>query len=410
MAHVEIDGRRVLADLTALRRIGEYKTGVHRPALTAEHLQSIEWLVARLPEAKLTASIDGIGNVLGRSNCAGAKVLAGSHLESQRHAGWLDGPLGIVYALEAARVINTSAAFAGKAVEVASWCDEEGHFNSLMGSRSYVGQLDEDEIDRLADIADGRRLRDCLAAAGVAGRPRAQVEEGRHIGFIEAHIEQGDVLESSDLKIGIVTSIVAVWQYRIVIEGMQNHAGTTRMAVRKDAGLAAARLAVAIDETFPGIAGARSVWTTGRIALDPGAPSIIPGQAEMLFQFRDSDVVVLERMERHLEGLIGEANAKGPCRLKLEKLRKATPAEMSGDFQSALQIAAERHAPGRSLRMPSGAIHDAARLSTRMPAGMMFVPSIGGISHHWSENTSDEDIVLGARVFASGAAELLSRA
>lgn len=407
MPSIEIDGGRVLADLTALRRIGEYKSGVHRPALTAEHLASIDWLTAKLPEAGLEASVDGIGNVLGRSSVAGAKLLAGSHLESQRHAGWLDGPLGVVYALEAARAINRSPAFAGKAVEVAAWCDEEGHFTSCLGSRSYVGQLGEDEIDRLADIADGRRLRDCLASAGFAGRPRAQVEVGRHIGFIEAHIEQGDWLESRDLTIGIVTSIVAIWQYRIVIEGVQNHAGTTRMAIRRDAGLAAARLAVAIDETFPAVAGPRSVWTTGRIALDPGAPSIIPGRAEVLFQFRDEDEVVLARMDAHLRALIADANAHGGCRHELELIRKGAPARMSEPFQAALEKAAEGLAPGRAVRMPSGAIHDAAKLAARMPAGMLFVPSIGGISHHWSENTSDDDIVLGARVFAAWAAELL---
>ena len=106
MPTIEIDGARVLADLDALRRIGEYETGVHRPALTAEHLRSLEWLVGKLPEARLEAGIDGIGNVLGRSDATGAKLLAGSHLESQRHAGWLDGPLGVVYALEAARAAN----------------------------------------------------------------------------------------------------------------------------------------------------------------------------------------------------------------------------------------------------------------------------------------------------------------
>ncbi len=410
MPDIEIDGARVLADLTALRRMGEYKTGVHRPALSPEHLQTIEWLVARLPEAKLTADIDGIGNVIGRSDVAGAKLLAGSHLDSQRYAGWLDGPLGVVYALEAARAINTSAAFAGKAVEVVSWCDEEGNFAGLLGSRSYVGDLADEEIDRLTDFGDGRPLRDALSAAGFAGRPRAEVEDGRYIGFIEAHIEQGDVLESRDLKVGIVTSIVAIWQYRILIEGVQNHAGTTRMAIRKDAGLAAARLAVAIDEALPAVAGPRSVWTTGRISLDPGAPSIIPGGAEMIFQFRDDDVAVLSRMEEQLVALVAEANARGPCKLSLVTARKGTPARMSDAFQDAAETAAARHAPGLSLRMPSGAIHDAAKLSTRMPAGMLFVPSIGGISHHWTENTADEDIVLGARVFASWAAELLSRA
>lgn len=409
MPDIEINRDRVLADLYALREIGKYETGVHRPALTREHLQSIDWLVARLPEARLEGSIDGIGNVIGSSKAPGAKLLAGSHLESQRHAGWLDGPLGVVFALETARVINTSPDFAGKAVEVAAWCDEEGHFTSLLGSRSYVDQLTETEIDGLVDIADGRRLRDCLAAAGLAGRARAHVEEGRHIGFIEAHIEQGDRLESSGLKIGVVSSIVAIWQYRIAIDGVQNHAGTTRMAARQDAGLAAARLAVAIDESFPSVAGERSVWTVGRIALEPGAPSIIPGRSEMLFQFRDGDVAVLERMERHLHKLVDDANSAGPCRLKLELLRKGSPATMSAEFQEALERAAERHAPGLAARMPSGAIHDAARLATRMPAGMLFVPSIGGISHHWTENTSDEDIVLGARVFASWAAALLSQ-
>jgi N-carbamoyl-L-amino-acid hydrolase len=409
MADIEIDGARVLADLTALRGIGTYKTGVHRPTLSRDHLQSIAWLEAKLLAAGLDAHVDGIGNVLGRSRVGGAKLLAGSHLESQNHAGWLDGPLGVIYALEAARVINgaTSGALAGKAVEVAAWCDEEGHFTGMLGSRSYVGELSDEEIDGLTDFTDGRRLRDALSAAGLAGRPRMACEDGRHIGFIEAHIEQGDWLESRDLKIGIVTSIVAIWQYRIIFEGVQNHAGTTRMAIRKDAGLAAARLAVAIAEAFPAVAGPRSVWTTGRITFEPGAPSIIPGRAEMIFQFRDDDVAVLERLDARLAAVVAEADARGPCHVTLEATRKGTPARMSEPFQAALEAVAERHAPGRAVRMPSGAIHDAQRLATRMPAGMLFVPSIGGISHHWSEDTSDADIVLGAQVFANWAAALL---
>ena len=149
------------------------------------------------------------------------------------------------------------------------------------------------------------------------------------------------------------------------------------------------------------------MWTVGRIALEPGAPSIIPGRAEMLFQFRDGDDAVLARMERQLAQLVAEANARGPCRVTLELLRKGTPARMSEASRARWRWPRSAMRRGRPVRMPSGAIHDAARLSTRMPAGMMFVPSIGGISHHWTENTSDEDIVLGARVFASWAAELL---
>src|SRR6267378_6394897 len=134
------DGARVLADLHALRTIGAYKTGVHKPTFSEPHLQSLAWLVQRLPEAGLTGEIDGIGNVLGTSAKPGPKLLAGSHLESQNYAGWLDGPLGVIYALEAARVINADPGING-AVEVAAWCDEEGHFGSFLGSRSYVGDV-----------------------------------------------------------------------------------------------------------------------------------------------------------------------------------------------------------------------------------------------------------------------------
>src|SRR5215475_10536130 len=123
------DGARVLADLNALRAIGTYKTGVHRPTFSDAHMRSLEWLAARLQEAGLKPTIDGIGNVLGASTKAGPKLLAGSHLESQNHAGWLDGPLGVIYALEAARVLNPDPSIDG-AVEVAAWCDEEGHFGS----------------------------------------------------------------------------------------------------------------------------------------------------------------------------------------------------------------------------------------------------------------------------------------
>ena len=410
MPDVKIDGTRVLADLAALRAIGTWKTGVHRPSLSTEHVRSMQWLIGKLPDAGLDGQIDGIANVYGLSARSGPKLLAGSHLESQNHAGWLDGALGVVYALEAARVINTDPRAADRAVEVAAWCDEEGHFTSMLGSRSYAGTLGEDEIDTLADIGTGRRLHDALAAASLAGRPRRPAQDGRHIGYLEAHIEQGDWLESQRLKIGVVTSIVAIWQYRIVFEGTQNHAGTTRMAIRRDAGLAAARLCVAIDDAFPAVAGERSVWTTGRITLDPGAPSIIPGRAELLFLFRDVDVGVLERLERTLTTLVDAADARGPCHVRLELLRRNTPARMHEAFQHALVTVAEAHAPGLAVRMPSGAVHDAQVLSQRMPAAMLFVPSIGGISHHWSENTSDADIVLGAQVFASWAAKVLASA
>ena len=402
-----VDGARVLADLNALRGIGAYKTGVHKPTFSEPHMRSLEWLAEKLPEAGLTATIDGIGNVLGTSAKSGAKLLAGSHLESQNYAGWLDGPLGVVYALEAARVINSDPSAKG-AVEVAAWCDEEGHFGHFLGSRSYVGGVTDADIDASRDRSSGRTMRDALRDVGLAGRPRATAERGRHIGYLEAHIEQGETLVSGGLAIGVVTSIVGIWQYQISFTGEQNHAGTTRMGVRKDAGVALARFCVAIDDRFPRLCGPRTVWTTGRITLDPGAPSIIPGRAEMLFQIRDDDPGVIDRLEGLLQSMAAEVTAQGRCSVELERLRTGVPAMMDGVFQQTIEAASASLAGGKSIRMPSGAGHDAQILATIMPAGMLFVPSIGGISHHWSENTSDADIVTGAEVFVETCRRLLA--
>jgi N-carbamoyl-L-amino-acid hydrolase len=293
------------------------------------------------------------------------------------------------------------------AVEVAAWCDEEGHFGHFLGSRSYVGQVTEADIDAARDRTSGRTMREALADMGLAGRPRITAEPGRHVGYLEAHIEQGDTLESGRLAIGVVTSIVGIWQYQINFVGEQNHAGTTRMAVRKDAGLALAKFCVAIDERFPTACGPRTVWTTGRITLDPGAPSIIPGGAEMLFQIRDDDPAIIARLEQLLRTMADEASANGPCTVSVTKLRTGAPAMMNAGFQDAIEAASKAVAGGRSIRMPSGAGHDAQYLARRLPAGMLFVPSIGGISHHWTENTADADIVLGCQVLATAAEALL---
>jgi N-carbamoyl-L-amino-acid hydrolase len=251
-------------------------------------------------------------------------------------------------------------------------------------------------------------MREALRAGGLADRPRKTVERGRHIGYLEAHIEQGRILESSHLGIGIVTSIVGIWQYRITFTGEQNHAGTTRMKDRRDAGLAAARLCVAIDERFPAASGPRTVWTTGRITLDPGAPSIIPGRAEMLFQVRDDNPQVIERLEALLREIAAGIGAASRCEVEVTCIRTGKPAMMDERFQHAIKEVGLIFADGKSARMPSGAGHDAQVLAAVMPAGMLFVPSIDGISHHWNENTDDADIVRGAEVFVEACRRLLA--
>lgn len=303
---------------------------------------------------------------------------------------------------------GVALARAGLPVDVCAFADEEGHFEGgFLGSRSIIGDLTEEEIDRSRNRTDGTPLRDALAAAGLAGKSRMQLEPGRHKGFFEMHIEQGRDLETKGLRLGVVTGIVAIWQWRIVFEGQQNHAGTTTMAERRDAGLSAVRLLAAIDREFPRVCAERSVWTTGRITLDPSAPSIIPGGADVLFQFRDVSMEVLERMEACLRALVRESNRREKCPATLTQMSRATPALCDPAMMAALDAAAEQHAPGQWQRMPSGAGHDAQYIARKMPAAMLFVPSINGISHHWAEDTKEEDLALGCQVLADATGRYL---
>jgi len=404
---VAINPERLLADLYKLRTFGTYKTGVHRPTFSPEDVAARQWFVERMAEAGLDTQIDGIGNAFGFSRAPGRKILAGSHLESQNHAGWLDGPLGVVYALEAARALHEAGASVG--VDVVVFCDEEGHFGSFLGSRSFVGGVTEAEIDNARDRTRGTPMREALAAAGYAGRPRLQIDPKRCVGYFEAHIEQGRTLETANLKIGVVTGLVGLWNYRITVEGQQNHAGTTMMWERRDAGLAMVQLLAAIDRRFVEVKAERTVWTVGSVRFEPGEPSIIPGRAGAVLQFRDDDTAVLDRMETALLEIIEDANRAGPCGVTIKSTRRDGPQAMDKHFQQAIDDAASRHAPGLAMRMPSGAVHDAQIVARVIPAAMMFVPSIDGISHHWAENTSDEDIVLGARVFADAIANVLMK-
>src|ERR1700677_5106335 len=183
----QINGDRLLADLRRLARFGAYKSGVHRPTFSPQDIEARRWLAGRFTEAGLEASIDGIGNVFGRSRATGQKLLLGSHSESQNHAGWLDGALGVIYGLEVARAFREDARTAASAIDVASWADEEGHFGSLLGSRSFIGDGTGEEIDKARDRTNGMPLREALASAGLAQLERETIAPSDYIGYLEAH-------------------------------------------------------------------------------------------------------------------------------------------------------------------------------------------------------------------------------
>ena len=403
---VRINPDRLLGDLHRLRAFGACGTGVVRQSLTPIDMESRRWLCEALREAGLEARIDGVGTVFGRSPKPGRALLIGSHTDTQPEGGWLDGAMGVIYGLEVARALQECPETRDLAVDVASWIDEEGRFFGCLGSHAFCGEIDEIAYDR-ADV-EGTTLRDALREAGLEGTAVQHCEPDRYLGYAEAHIEQGPWLEHEGKRIGVVTGIVGARNLTVSVAGQQNHAGTTPMALRRDAGHTLVELAHRVYETFPGHAGERSVWTIGWMRFHPGFESIVPGRAEMNLQFRDQDVAVLDRLDAHARTLAEEANRRGRAEVTVrEASPPSIPARMDEGLRGHIEAAAERHAPGDWVRMPSAAVHDAQVLARHMPAAMMFVPSIGGISHAFEEDTAEEDLVLGCQVFASAAAGML---
>jgi len=402
-----IDPDRLLSDLRHLRSIGAQGKGVVRPAFSAKDMEARRWLQAKYQEAGLEASIDGVGNVIGRSKKPGKALLVGSHSDTQPTGGWLDGALGVIYALEVARALAADKATAGLPLDVVSLQDEEARFVGCLGSRSLTGGLTP-AMEEGARDKDGVPMADALRQAGLAGVPRERLSRERYAGFVEAHIEQGPTLEDTAKRIGVVTGIVGLRGIRFTFRGQQNHAGTTMMKTRRDASAALYELAHRINTEFPKAAAERTVWTMGRLRVEPNATSIVPGYADLDLQFRDASEEPLERLEKIVERIVAEMNARGGVKIEAERSRAPIPpAKMDDGLRAHLEAAAEQHAPGRWMRLPSGAFHDAGIISAVLPSAMLFIPSIGGISHDFAEDSRDDDIVLGCRVLADAVVSAL---
>ena len=405
-----IDPDRLLNDLRTLRTFGACGTGVVRQAFTPIDMEARRWLAGRMTDAGLDSVIDGAGNVVGRSRNPGPALLVGSHSDTQPNGGWLDGAMGVICAIELARALRDDPATRDYALDAVSWQDEEGAYFSFLGSRSFCGDAPADAIDRAVGI-DGKSLRAAMAEAGLANVAPKRLEPGRHVAYLEAHIEQGGRLETERKRIGIVTDIVGIREFLVTFGGRQNHAGTTPMPIRRDAGAALIRFAAELDTRFKSLAGPNSVWTIGRVQFFPGAPSIIPGRAEMIVQMRDPQGERLQQFGAALHALADVFNKAGPVTVALAEPDDPTdPSAMDEGMQRHLAAAAEKHAPGQWIPMPSGAGHDAQIVARSLPSAMLFVPSIGGVSHDFSEDTAEADIALGCQVLADAAATILQAA
>ncbi|WP_299749253.1 hydantoinase/carbamoylase family amidase [uncultured Tateyamaria sp.] len=392
-----VDTARFLTDLHALCQFGASGVGkgVVRPAYSKADMAARDWLASRMADAGLTPRFDAMGNLFGLAE--GPSLLLGSHSDSQPQGGWLDGALGVVAALEVARA---SVEVGGPAISVVSFQDEEGRYGVTTGSNVWSGGLSLAVADTLLDH-DDVPLRQAREVVG--DRAGAPVDPAQFTGFVELHIEQGATLDTASEQIGVVTDIVGIRDRVITLTGQQNHAGTTAMVLRRDAFQGLVAFSSRLNERLRNVVTPQSVWTIGHVAVSPNASSIVPGQVRFSMQWRDADVARLARMEAVIEETLSEVAAELDLGVEKGPLLGLEPVAMDVDLRAQLEAGAETVVPGKWRRMPSGALHDATNVARCMPVAMLFVPSIGGISHAFEEDTDEADLVAGLHVLAHAA-------
>lgn len=401
MASFRINTERMLADLDMLRSIGAVKTGVVRPAYSeADRLARI-WLAQRMQQAGLEVSVDAIGNVFGLPPGAEKCILIGSHSDTQPEGGWLDGAYGVIVGLEIARA---SLEQCGTPVACVSFQDEEGRFSTLTGSRVWTGLMSLEEADECCD-STGLRLGQARLERTGMPEPRA-VATDRFSAFLEIHIEQGPVLDTTGERIGVVEDIVGIRTEKMSFLGEQNHAGTTPMHLRRDAFQGLNHFVSKVNGRLAEVATAETVWTVGHVELHPNANSIVPGRADFTIQWRDADDERLDRMTDIIYATARESADKLHLEWQHFGCDLIAPTRSNATLVEAMVKAAEHLAPGFWRRMPSGALHDSAHVSSVLPMAMLFVPSRGGISHSFAEDTDRADLALGADVLCEVVARL----
>ncbi|MEK7362758.1 MAG: Zn-dependent hydrolase [candidate division NC10 bacterium] len=396
---LKISLARLRRDLTALARFGSNPGGgVSRPAWSPAHEEARAWLLAQMKEAGLETSVDPAGNTFGRLGDGAPLVLTGSHIDSVPDGGTLDGALGVLAALECLRTIREAGLPVKRPLAVVAWSDEEGRYGSLFGSRAFTGKLDAAKIPEMR-ASDGERLVDAMARAGFNAReaPRAPADPGSVAAYVELHIEQGPHLEAKGIPIGVVEGIVGIRRNRIVFQGEPDHAGTTPMARRKDAFLAAAEYALTAREHVVRRGSGSSVTNFGVVEVKPGVTNIVPSRAALLQEMRELDGKILGRLDRECASLAKRIARRRGIRVAIERISRNEPARMAPEVQRTIEAAAAT-LKLRTLRMPSGAGHDAQNLATITKAGMIFIPSRGGRSHRPDESSDRRAIERGANV------------
>ncbi len=399
---LSLDAPLLLQQIRELGTVGQDATagGRTRIALTDAEKAGRDLLVRWMRELDLEVRIDQIGNVLGilpaEPGGSVPPLMMGSHIDTVRNAGALDGCYGVLAGLAVVRAYRQAGALPQRPIVVGAFTNEEGvrYQPDMMGSLVYAGGLDlQTALDTVG--TDGTRLGDELARIGYAGDmvPGAIVPHE----YIELHIEQGPVLEAEGLQIGVVENLQGIAWQRVTVRGVANHAGTTPTRLRHDAGYAAAACVTFLREQVVGAAPGTTLATVGSLRFEPDVINVIPRQATFTVDLRDPDEQRLQAAERRFADFLVTLAEREGVQIDTERLVRFEPVVFDTRLVDRIEAAARRRGLSHR-RMTSGAGHDAQMIARIAPSAMIFVPSRGGISHNPREHTDDDQLVLGAQV------------
>jgi N-carbamoyl-L-amino-acid hydrolase len=370
--------------------------GIDRVAFSEANLAARDWVAGLLREAGYDTSTDFAGNLVARREGTEAglrPILFGSHIDSVPGGGNFDGQVGSMGALEVAATLDDAGYASRHPFEVVLFTNEEG---GKTGSRALAGEVEAFELD--IETASGHTIGEGLRLMG--GDPdrldEVQRQPGSLEAFLELHVEQGGVLDQDGIDVGVVEGIVGIMRWNVTVEGMTNHAGTTPMDRRADAMVGAARFVTSVYQIARSVEG-RQVATVGRLVAEPGAPNVIPGRVTMSLEIRDLSMEGIEQLFGLLQERARELEASTGVTYSFDRFYTSRAAPTDERIRDVVEAAADELGLS-SLRMPSGAGHDAQSMALLCPVGMIFVPSAGGISHAPDEYTDLADIVNGSNV------------
>lgn len=395
-AELRVNAERIAKNIEELAQFGRTRYGAHRVAFSRADIEGRAFVQELMRKAGLDVSVDFAGNIIGRRK--GTEVLPpivfGSHIDTVPRGGNYDGCVGSIGAIECVRVLQENSIQTRHPLEIIIFSDEEG---GLVGSRALIGKLSAKALTTMTH--SGRPIGAGIKRIG--GDPKRLREVVRQPGdlkaFLELHIEQGAVLHREKIDIGVVEGIVGIKWWDVTVEGKANHAGTTPMDQRQDALLAAARFVVAVNEIITAEPG-RQVGTVGKIAAEPGAHNVIPGRVRTSLEIRDLSAAKIDRLFEKIKARANRLAKRSDTRFTFELLDvTAVPAPMDERVRNCI-MAAARQLGLSHKSMPSGAGHDAQDMAKLGPTGMIFVPSVGGISHSPKEFTEVKDMANGANV------------